>query len=321
MKIFAGVTLAIFGLVIVVALGLTLTPMEYQSNGDDVFGFDNSVAVETSPPPVVRFVARDKRELAYRFYPSSSDRILLFIHGSSYHGAAYHGLAQAISDAGKAKVYLPNLRGHYLSGIRRGDVDYLGQLEDDLADLIAHARAAGHEGEVIVGGHSSGAGLAIRFAGGEHRSLADGYLLLSPVIPVAPSVRNGDAGGWAILNEKRLTGLLVLNAFGISGMNGLPVIEFNKPEKYWDGTETLSYSFRLNQSYHPRYNYEGDIQGMGDEVVVLVGEYDEAVDPEALQAVFKDAGSNAIVHVLSDTNHFGIFGDKKAHQMIVDSLD
>jgi uncharacterized protein YndB with AHSA1/START domain len=77
----------------------------------------------------------------------------------------------------------------------------------------------------------------------------------------------------------------------------------------------------LNQSYHPRYNYEGDIQGMGDEVVVLVGEYDEAVDPEALQIVFKDAGSNAEVHVLPDTNHFGIFSDQKAHQVIVDSLD
>jgi hypothetical protein len=27
---------------------------------------------------------------------------------------------------------------------------------------------------------------------------------------------------------------------GIHGYNGLPIVEFNKPEQYWDGTETLT---------------------------------------------------------------------------------
>ena len=89
------------------------------------------------------------------------------------------------------------------------------------------------------------------------------YLLLTPIIPQAPTVRGGTAGGWANLNLRRLFGLLALNAIGIHGFNGLPVIDFNKPAKFWDGTETLSYSYRLNVSYHPRYRYQNDIRALG----------------------------------------------------------
>ena len=112
----------------------------------------------------------------------------------------------------------------------------------------------------------------------------------------------------------------MLNAFGITGLNGLPVIQFNKPVVFRDGTETLSYSFRLNQSYHPRYNYEQDIQAMGDRVEVFIGEHDEAVDPETLKIVFADAGSKANVHVFKNVNHFGIFDSQAARQSIVDAL-
>jgi pimeloyl-ACP methyl ester carboxylesterase len=321
---FLLLAIAIFSAAIVVALLLVMTPMQRLGNVDDVFGFENSVEIKPSeastPVAIHRYMSRDGEQLAYRVYPSSSARILLFIHGSSYHSAAYDGLAKSISEAGLAKVYMPNLRGHYLSGARRGDIDYMGQLEGDLADLIAHARSEGDEGEIIIGGHSSGGGLAIRFAGGEYSALASGYWLLSPVIPGAPSVRDGDAGGWAMVNSGRLTGLLMLNAFGITGLNGLPVIQFNKPVVFWDGTVTLAYSFRLNQSYHPRYDYEQDIKAMGDLVEVFIGDHDEAVDPEALKIVFADAGSKANVHVFPNVNHFGIFGSQAARQSIVDAL-
>jgi alpha-beta hydrolase superfamily lysophospholipase len=321
---FLLVVIATFSAVIVVALLLAMTPMQRMGHVGDVFGFENPAKKnpsEASSLAVIhRYMARDGEQLAYRVYPSSSERVLLFIHGSSYHSAAYDGLAKSISEAGLAKVYMPNLRGHYLSGTRRGDIDYMGQLEADLADLIAHARSEGDGGEIIIGGHSSGGGLAIRFAGGEHSALASGYWLLSPVIPLAPSVRDGNAGGWAGLNSKRLTGLLILNTFGITGLNGLPVIQFNKPVIFWDGTETLAYSFRLNQSYHPRYDYEQDIKAMGDRVEVFIGEHDEAVDPEVLKIVFADAGSKANVHVFPDVNHFGIFGSQTARQSIVDAL-
>jgi non-heme chloroperoxidase len=298
------------------AIYFVLTPATKVTSEANVFGFSASYQQPADLPELRRFKARDGSQLAYRFYDSTSEKQLFFFHGSSYHSVAYHALAQAISSSGLAKVYMPNLRGHYLSGVRRGDVDYIGQLEDDIADLISFARDQGEKAEIYLGGHSSGAGLAIRFAGGKYADVVNGYVLLAPVIPLAPSVKGGDAGGWANVNQNRLYGLLALNAVGISGFNGLPIIEFNKPEKFWDGTETLSYSYRLNTSYHPRYDYVSDITLMGDKVLVLVGEEDEAIDTGKLKALFEDATSGIEVAILPGVNHFGIFTDPSAFKAI-----
>lgn len=163
----------------------------------DIFGFASLHAreIDTDIPTLKRYTARDGEELAYRSYDSSSERFLIFVHGSSYHGAAYHALASSISMSGAAKVILPNLRGHFQSGRRRGDVDYIGQLEDDLMDLIQFLRHEGLQGPITLGGHSSGGGLSIRFAGGAHDGIVSNFLLLSPVIPASLAVRDGTAGG------------------------------------------------------------------------------------------------------------------------------
>jgi alpha-beta hydrolase superfamily lysophospholipase len=288
----------------------------------DVFNFTSMASVRTDIdlPSLRRYPARDGEQLAYRYYDSSAERILIFAHGSSYHGAGYHALASAISQSGAAKVVLPNLRGHYQSGRRRGDVDYIGQLEDDLADLIAFLRREHHDGPITLGGHSSGGGLAIRFAGGSHRADVSSFVLLAPIIPTSPSIRGGTAGGWASLNFRRLYGLLALNAVGIHGFDALPIVEFNKPAKYWDGTETLSYSYRLNVSYHPRYKYQNDIAALGGNTLVLIGANDQAIDPDALRAEFVKSDPAAQLAIMPDVNHFGIFSDKAALARIADWL-
>ena len=307
---------------LVTALVFVASPPPPISNPRDVFGFESIKASTpvTDVPLLRRYPARDGEELAYRLYESTSDRVLIFIHGSSYHGGGYHALAAAISQSGAAKVVLPNLRGHFQSGRRRGDVDYVGQLEDDLVDLIAFLRREGLRGAITLGGHSSGGGLVIRFAGGAHDGAVSSFLMLSPIIPTSPAVRAGTAGGWANLHMRRLYGLLALNAIGIRGFNALPIVEFNKPPKYWDGTETLAYSYRLNTSYHPRYRYGNDIRAMGDKALVLVGAEDEAVDPEALRAVFAESAPRAQVMVLPRVNHFGVFSDAAALNAMTDWL-
>jgi len=284
----------------------------------DVFGFAalKAPGTEGERPAIKRYNARDGAQLAYRRYDSTAGRVLIFVHGSSYHGGGYHALASHLSRGGAAQVILPNLRGHYLSGRRRGDVEYIGQLEDDLVDLIQTLRTEGVRGPITLGGHSSGGGLAIRFAGGAGSDLVSRYLLLSPVIPVSPAVRQGSAGGWANVHRQRLFGLLALNALGIHAFDGLPVVEFNKPEQYWDGTETLSYSYRLNSSYHPRYRYANDLRALDGKALLVVGENDEAVDASALRALFSDSAPRAEVAVLPGINHFGVFSEAAALEKI-----
>jgi non-heme chloroperoxidase len=306
----AGVC-ALFLLGVAVALYLVASPPPPMPPLKDVFDFTSlrKPPSEIDPPSLRRYPARDGEELAYRIYESTADRILIFVHGSSYHGAGYHGLAAALSLGGVAKVVLPNLRGHYQSGRRRGDIEYIGQLEDDIADLIGVLREQRLNGPITLGGHSSGGGFAIRFAGGGQAALVSSYLLLAPAIPTSNAMRQGTAGGWANLNFRRLYGLLAFNALGIHGFDGLPVIEFNKPPKFWDGTETLAYSHRLNASYHPRFRYQDDIRAMGGPTLVMIGTNDEAIDPEALRALFAESAPGAQMKVLPGVNHFGVFND------------
>ena len=303
----------LFLLSLAVALVLVGSPPPPMPEPKDVFDFTSLRAPPAgiSLPGLRRYMARDGEELAYRVYESTSDRILIFVHGSSYHGAGYHGLAAALSSGGVAKVVLPNMRGHYQSGRHRGDVEYIGQFEDDISDLIRHLREQRLDGPITLGGHSSGGGFAIRYAGGAQGGLISSYLLLAPAIPTSNAMRKGTAGGWANLHFRRLYGLLALNAIGIHGFDGLQTIEFNKPAKFWDGTETLSYSHRLNTSYHPRFRYQGDLHALGP-TLVMIGAKDEAIDAEALRSIFTADAPKAQVTVVPELNHFGVFNSPAA---------
>ncbi len=269
------IALAIVGLV--VAIVAIAQPFPQMPPETDVFGFsrekDSGVAVL---PPLQQFRARDGDALSYRVYDAASERILIFVHGSSYHGGGYDELARYVSSAGAAKVVLPNMRGHYFSGRRRGDVEYIGQYEDDIVDLIRELRKQGHTGPIILGGHSSGGGFVLRFAGGKgpQQEAIDRYIALAPIIPRTAAVRGGNAGGWNVIHLPRILGLVALNIVGIHGFDGLPVIAFNKPAAAWNGTETLAYSWRLNSSYHPRNDYASDVTAMPSDSLVLVGDKD-----------------------------------------------
>ena len=71
-----------------------------------------------------------------------------------------HPLAKALRDAG-ASVYVPVLRGHGNFG-RSGDIDHIGQLEDDLADFIAVLRPLHPNASFSLIGFSSGGGFVLR---------------------------------------------------------------------------------------------------------------------------------------------------------------
>ena len=66
----------------------------------------------------------------------------------------------------------------------------------------------------------------------------------------APTTRL-NSGGFAKPYTGRIIGLVMLNNVGIRWFNYLTAIEFNMPEKARDGTETLSYSYRLTTAYAP----------------------------------------------------------------------
>ncbi len=273
----------------------------------------------TNVPQLKTFAARDGKQLAYRHYPTQSGKVIILLHGSGWHSQYFLPLADFISSEGLAQVYTPDIRGHGRTPERRGDVDYIGQLEDDLADLIAMIRKDNPNAMLIVGGHSSGGGLAIRFAGSRYGQQADAYVLLAPYLKYnAPTMRS-NSGGWAHPQTGCIAGLTMLNNVGIRWFNYLTVIEFNMPEKARDGTETLSYSHRLNTSYAPR-NYKKDLSAITQPLFVVAGTADEAFVADQYEPVISQYTA-VQVKLLQAVTHMGVVVSPEVRPVVKEWLE
>jgi len=273
---------------------------------DDLAGlrFETLGAV-TEVPDLELYSARDGATLPVRHYPAESDTTLVLIHGSGYHSRYLGPLAASLAKRGAARVYTPDLRGHGSAPERRGDIDYVDQLEDDLADLAMHVGQRHPGTRVVIGGHSSGGGLALRFAGSPHGELADGYVLLAPFLGHdAPTTRPA-SGGWARPRVPVIVALSILNGFGITALNGSTAITFDMPEAVRDGTETLAYSFRLNTGYAPR-DHAKDLAAVRVPLLGLIGADDEAFYPDKLGPTLTAHAAHAQIAVLTGVGHLDL---------------
>ncbi|MEP1942110.1 MAG: alpha/beta fold hydrolase, partial [Sulfitobacter sp.] len=154
---------------LLVAMGLIFTQGPMDLTGEGGLDFSQQLANgRAHPAPLQSLPMRDGYPLQLRTYGGADDvPLLVLVHGSGWHGLQFDSLGKALE--GHADVVAVDLRGHGTAPNRRGDIDYIGQFEDDLADLIT--AVAKPNQKVILGGHSSGGGLVVRFAGGAHRDL------------------------------------------------------------------------------------------------------------------------------------------------------
>src|SRR5208283_1653252 len=185
-------------------------------------------------PDLSRFQARDGTWLAYRLYPAANgarDRIAVLAHGSSASSIEMHPIAMALAAEGLTAVAV-DFRGHGASGTR-GDVAYPGQLDDDLADLIAELRKTHSDARFSLIGHSAGGGFALRVAALPLGGAFDRFVLLAPYLGYsAPTNRPAEGAGlWASPDLPRIIATLMLSRLGIDWPQSLPAIAFaNAPE-------------------------------------------------------------------------------------------
>ena len=138
-------------------------------------------------------------------------------------------IAKALAAGGVTAVAV-DFRGHGASGTR-GDVAYLGQLDDDLADLIAELRKANPAARFSLIGHSAGGGFALRVAGeplgGRIRPFR-AALALSRLFR-ADQPAGGGPGLWASPDLPRIIATVLLGRLGVDWPQSLPVIAFANP--------------------------------------------------------------------------------------------
>lgn len=284
---------------------LTLTGKTKNRNkGSSNLSFDELFLDYSDIPNTQKYTARDEALLDYREYEANSNKVIILLHGSGWHSQYFLPLAKHLSHTNTAWVYTPDLRGHGKSPSKRGDINYIDQLEDDLEDFIKFVKTIHADKEIIIAGHSSGGGLVIRFAGSIYGNIADGYLLLSPFLKYnAPTMRK-NSGGWAFPYTPRIIGLSIFNTLGIHWFDFLPAIEFDMPDNAKDGTETLSYSFRLNTGYAPR-NYKKDLSKINVPLLLMAGSEDESFYPLQFEPEISKY-TDADFKIVENTGHMGI---------------
>ena len=298
------ISVVIYFSIIIILILIDGKPKKDSANQNKL-SFDGLALDYSEIPPLNSYPCKDGVELNYRYYPSQSNKVLVLLHGSGWHSQYFMPLAKYISSENLAHVYTPDLRGHGINPVQRGDISYMNQLEDDIVDFLTIISKKHPKMTLIIGGHSSGGGLAIRFAGSKYGKTADAYMLLTPYLKYnAPTIRK-NSGGWTSIHLPRIVGLSMLNNLKITWFNYLPVIDFNMPEEYRDGTETLTYSFRLNEGFAPR-NYKKDLGQMDQKLLMVAGKSDEAFFAEKFLHTVSQYKEDVKVEIIDGLSHMGI---------------
>jgi pimeloyl-ACP methyl ester carboxylesterase len=253
-------------------------------------------------PPVQTYRARDGTQLGYRAYDGGGEQVVVLIHGSSDDGSGMHPLAKALRQAG-ASVYVPVLRGHRGSG-RSGDIDYIGQLEDDLADFVAVLRPVHPAASYSLIGFSSGGGFVLRVIAGPDQKMFDRFIMISPALPKgAPTIRPG-TGGWVSLAMPRIIALAMLNRVGVDWFNGLPIVALATSPSAPNLTSI--YSFRLAVDFGAPRDYLTALRRSIKPTALLVGGADEFMYPERYAPLLQPVRPDLAIAVVPGIGHVGM---------------
>jgi pimeloyl-ACP methyl ester carboxylesterase len=287
--IVAAVMLALgIALTAAIAFGTALPPRPVKPRQIDL----------TELPPLSRYTARDGRQLAYRAYPGGGEQVAVLIHGSATESSVMNALAKTLHAAGTT-VYAPDLRGHGSSG-GRGDIDYIGQLDDDLVDFVATIRPQHAKARITLIGFSGGGAFTIRIAGGPHGDLFNRYIVIDPAIVYPSPLARPNAGGWATPYIPRIVGLIVLNKIGIHWFDGLDAIVFAIPP----GNENLTggYSFRLAMNLGSS-DYFGALQRTRKPMALIAGGDDDQFYADRYAPTLQPAKPDLTVELVPGLDH------------------
>jgi non-heme chloroperoxidase len=308
-----GVIAALAGMI---AFGTRAPPKPLASIGEPFKRVDFS-----GLPAEQTVAARRASPIAYRRWDAaekgSPERVVIAIHGSSASSQSLHPLAKALSGRGFT-VYAPDIRGHGSTG-QRGDIDYAGELDDDLSDLATMVKAAHPDAELALVGFSSGGGFALHSAATPLGASFKHVVLISPFLgPRAPTVKPQGSDPWATAFVPRFIALLLLDRVGIHAFDHLPVIAFAVlPEQAKFLSPT--YSFLLATGFATD-DYVADLRDARAPLAVLVGGNDELFEADRFAPTIEAVRTDVSVTVVPGLDHIGMILDPRAVPAIAAAL-
>jgi alpha-beta hydrolase superfamily lysophospholipase len=312
--------LAATGLAALVLAGLVAWPVRQPPELTSISGARKSVDL-SSLPAIERFQARDGTALGFRHYPatgSTSGRAAILIHGSSgSSGTTIHALSGALAAHG-VETYTVDIRGHGASGTR-GDVAYVGQLEDDLADFVAVVRKTTPTAPLTLIGHSSGGGFALRVAASPIQNLFARTVLLAPYLGYNAPTNRPNSGGWASADVPRIIGLTALRAIGVTCCDALPVVAFAVPP-HSEKILVPAYTERLRRNFANHPDFRADIAAATRPLTIISGADDELMLADKYVEAVRGVAVPVNVKLIDGVNHMGIVSAPAAISVIADDV-
>lgn len=313
-------SLSAVGAVALIFLGLIATPLERPAEMRSVSESVKDIDWSTLPP-LERFQARDGTWLGFRHYGpkgTATDRGAIFIHGSSgSSGTVNHALTAAMAAHG-VETWALDTRGHGASGTR-GDIGYVGQLEDDLVDFVAHVRKSAPDLPLTLVGHSAGAGFSLRVAATPIvQDLFVRTVLVAPYLGYDAPTNRPHSGGWVNADIPRFLGLAVLRKLGIDCCSQLPVLAFAVPPNS-ERILTPTYSDRLMRNF-ATHGYLLDLPAVTHPLTIFGGSEDEMMISDKYAETVQAIKPSVDVKVIEGVNHMGMVTNPKAVNAIAEDV-
>jgi alpha-beta hydrolase superfamily lysophospholipase len=314
-----GWTLGVVGAAALVLTAMIATPLVAPPELRSLSAARGTVDMSTLPA-IERLQARDGTLLGFRHYPaggSATGRGAIVIHGSSgSSGTTIHALSRALAQRG-VETWAVDIRGHGVSGTR-GDIAYVGQLEDDLADFVAEIRKANPSVPLTLVGHSAGGGFALRVAGSEIQNLFERTVLLAPYLGYDAPTNRPNSGGWVSADIPRIIALAALRRIGINCCEALPVLAFAVPP---NSANLLvpAYSDRLMRNFATR-GYRTDFAGTRNPVTLISGTNDEMMLADKYAEAVHAVAPSVAVKLIDGIDHIGIVSNPKAVSVIAEDV-
>lgn len=320
--VFNGLTWALcaVGAVALILTAMIATPLtrppEMMSVSDSAKGIDWSTL-----PPMERFQARDGSWIGFRHYAASGPATgtgAIFIHGSSGSSATVnHALTHAMAARG-VETWALDIRGHGGSGTR-GDIGYVGQLEDDLVDFVAEVRKTAPDLPLTLVGHSAGAGFSLRVAATPIiQDMFVRTVLVAPYLGYDAPTNKPDSGGWVSVDLPRILGLTALRKLGIDCCAQLAVLAFAIRPNY-EKILVSSYSDRLMRNFATR-GYRADLPAVTHPMTIFGGAEDEMMISDKYAATVQTIKPSVDVKLIDGVNHMGMVTAPKAVNAIAEDV-
>jgi non-heme chloroperoxidase len=300
----ALVVVAVAALACLIVFGTASRPPEMLSVSDPMRRLDFS-----DLPKLTQFTARDGQALHYRRYPGTGQNVVVLIHGSSGESSGMHAVAKTLNALGDA-VYVPDLRGHGHDG-RAGDIDHIGQLDDDLADLVGVIRPLHPQAGLILAGHSSGGGFVLRVAEGQDARLFTRFVLLSPLLAYGTEIYRPNGGGWAAPFIGRIIALRILNRLDVPWFNGLPVVAF-AIDPHAAVPLDATYSYRMLANFGAPPDGLARVSTVKHPLAVLIGGNDEIFYADRYAPLIHQERADVPVTLVPGVDHMGMVIEPKA---------